>query len=237
MIEIVTFTGVDDRTDFDELVYVARKYPFVEFGILVGSQTGQDNPIFPGLPLVDRLTKILPSDRIAIHLCGKYARAVTGIALKERLRIYDVSDGFGRVQVNLHGDMDNPSRIAVDSNNLLSFVNHSSASQIILQHRAGWNDIPLTHPKIEYLFDLSEGSGREGFDHWPEPPSNMRVGYAGGIGPHNIERVIEFANKHPEHPIWIDMESNVRTSDYWFDMDKIRTVCNKISIMNKHIES
>ena len=233
MIEIVTFTGVDDRTDFDELIYVAGKYPFVEFGILVGSQTGQDNPIFPSLFLVDRLRKTLPSDRISIHLCGKYARAVASPTLEERLpRIYDISNGFGRIQVNLHGDTDNTNRVTVDPGYLLSFANHSSASRVILQHRSGWKDVPLIHHKIEYLFDLSEGSGLEGFDHWPEPPNNMRVGYAGGIGPHNINQAIKFANMHPDHPIWIDMESKVRTSDYWFDMDKIRTVCNEIAIMN-----
>ena len=230
MIEIVTFTGVDDRTDFDELRYVVDKYPFVEFGVLVGSETGQGNPIFPGLYLVRRLQQTLPSDRIAVHFCGKYARAVMGRTWEERQpRIYDVSEGYGRVQVNLHGDVGNPDPVAVDTSGLESFANHSTSNWVILQHRAGWQDIPLFHPKVEYLFDLSEGRGEEGFAHWPDPPDDRRVGYAGGIGPHNIDRAIDFANKHPDRSVWFDMERNVRTPDYWFDMDRVRAVCSAVA--------
>ena len=56
-----------------------------------------------------------------------------------------------------------------------------------------------------------------------------RVGYAGGIGPNNIDQALTFANQHPDAPIWIDMERNVRTSDNWFDLDKVRAVCEQVS--------
>ena len=233
MIEIVTFTGVDARTDFDELVGIGNRYPFVEFGVLVGDQTCEDNPVFPTLELVYGLKKRLQADRIAIHLCGKYARAAARMEMGERPpRIHAVTNGFGRIQINLHEDAGSPERLGVDAGYLRSFANHSSARRVILQHRSRWENIPVQHPKVEYLFDLSEGRGQEGFEHWPDPPENMRVGYAGGIGPHNIDQAIEFANQHPACPIWIDMERNVRTPDYWFDMDKVRAVCQAVAAMN-----
>ena len=35
-IEIVTFTGVDDRTDLSRLSELAKRYPKLEFGVLAG---------------------------------------------------------------------------------------------------------------------------------------------------------------------------------------------------------
>ena len=232
MIEIVTFTGVDERTDLEELAEVADRYQFAEFGVLIGSATGEDNPIFPYMSTVNRLRVRLPSDRIAIHLCGRYARAAVDGHMAESMTstiIHDITAGFGRIQVNLHGDVDSPDPIGMDTTTLVSFVNRCSAGRVILQHRRNWQDIPVRHPKLEYLYDLSGGRGEEGFEHWPEPPTGMRVGYAGGLGPHNIDRAIEFAARYPACPVWIDMERNVRTADYWFDMDKVRAVCRAIN--------
>ena len=237
MIEIVTFTGVDERTDLDELRYVASKYLFAEFGILVGSQTGDGNPIFPPLPLVYRLKDILLRDRIAIHLCGGYARQAMnhpGAGYGTMDWVYNVTQGFGRIQVNLHADVDTPELDLSNAPYISTFVNFSSADRIILQHRSDWDTVPLIHPKVEYLFDLSEGAGLEGFDQWPAPPvDGTRVGYAGGIGPHNIDRALEFADRYPDVPMWIDMERAVRTDDYWFDLDRVRAVCEKVKAAQK----
>ena len=96
---------------------------------------------------------------------------------------------------------------------------------VILQHRGTWSEIPTDHPRIEYLFDLSEGRGEEGFEHWPDPPEDRRVGYAGGLGPHNVTKALEFAKGHPKAKIWFDMERNVRDQDYHLDLDMVREVC------------
>ena len=44
MTDMVTFTGVDSATSIDGLAELSRRYPRVEFGVLVGSQLGG---IFP----------------------------------------------------------------------------------------------------------------------------------------------------------------------------------------------
>ena len=91
--------------------------------------------------------------------------------------------------------------------------------------REGWEKLPVDYHRIEYLFDLSEGAGMESFELWPKPPPGQRVGYAGGIGPHNIRRAMEFVNQHTHARIWLDMERNVRTPDYLMDLGKVREVC------------
>lgn len=56
---------------------------------------------------------------------------------------------------------------------------------------------------------------------WPSPFPNRTCGYAGGLGPDNLEtelpRIIGAARKHP---FWIDMESSLRGLDDCFDLGK-----------------
>ena len=92
MIEILTFTGVDSETDLSELSSLAGRYPKVEFGVLLGSSTGG---IFPPLEVIEQL-KRRASDanfRMALHLCGRYSRAVVG---PQERRQYRASAGHLR---------------------------------------------------------------------------------------------------------------------------------------------
>ena len=185
MLEIITFTGVDAHTDLEELREIAREYPRAEFAVLFGSQTWGDNPIFPPVETVRALRKT-QGVNTALHLCGRYARKAAGeepmgLGLKHLAR------GFGRIQVNLHGDEQDPRRVEIAVPAIKRFAEQAGTRSVILQHRGPWSETPVDHPMIEYLFDLSEGRGEEGFEHWPDPPGDRRAGYAGGLGPHNIE--------------------------------------------------
>ena len=224
MLEILSFTGVDIHTNPDHLSAIAQEFPQVEFAVLVGTPTGNLHPLFPPLDVVHRLRSLSSNLNTAIHLCGKYARAVmqTGPMTDEALKL---SNGFGRVQVNLHGDELDPAQIPVLPEALQWFADTVQADNVILQHRAGWDTTPVEHPKVEYLFDLSEGSGMESFDAWPQPPLLKRVGYAGGISPLNIHQAMKFVDLHPSSHLWLDMESQIRDQHHRFDLDKIRTVC------------
>ena len=223
MLELVTFTGVDAHTDLKELARIAIEYPQAEFAVLAGSQTGGDNPIFPPMDTV-RALRNLDGVNTALHLCGKYARMAAGEThAPHSLNL--LCNGFGRVQVNLHGEAKNPERVQVRAARVRHFAQKVETGSVILQHRGPWSEIPVDHPRTEYLFDLSEGRGEEGFEHWPDPPGDRRVGYAGGLGPHNITTALEFAARHPKARIWFDMERNVRDQDYRLDLDRVREVC------------
>ena len=231
MIDLVTFTGVDSHTPMQALADLAERYPRVEFGVLVGSHTGEvEGGIFPPMRVVESLRDM--GERMtyntSIHLCGSYARQVMRPEGPSD-EIYQMCDGFGRVQVNLHGDAFDLSRIDVASPAVRRFADMVTCQSVILQHRDGWERIPVTHKRVEYLFDRSEGRGLESFDQWPEPSRDLfRMGYAGGIGPHNIDKAIGFAERHPESRIWLDMEGRIRTSDYWLDLAAVRQVCRRV---------
>lgn len=239
MINIVTFTGVDARTDMGMLRELAEEYPLAEFGVLVGSHSGEEDfGIFPSLEVVEELGK--SGVRSSLHLCGRWARAVVSKDLvgspnvlsldvaRLASRAYELGGMFNRVQVNLHGDELDPSAIDVYEKRIVHFVENVGAERVILQHRSGWDDVPVRHPKLEYLFDLSEGGGVESFEDWPEPPENGdMVGYAGGLGPYNIDSALAFAVCYPEAPLWLDMEGRIR-SEGCFDLDKVRAVCEKV---------
>lgn len=230
--EIVTFTGIDKETPLHRLFMMKKRFPYVEFGILIGSNTYDvvDGGIFPSMDWITQ--EFLPFAQevnldIALHLCGRHSRRVMDKdgPTEEDFALYD---RFGRIQVNLHGDNFNPEWIDVRSDRLRAFADKVKSHHVILQHRLDWSTVPSRHPKVEYLFDESSGRGVELFDHWPEPSGDLdRMGYSGGIGPHSIDKALDFADRYKEHRLWIDMEGNVRTAG-WFSVTKAEDVCSKI---------
>ena len=121
MLEILTFTGVDEYTDFGRMIEISQTYPRVEFAVLVGSLTPKNpfslgNGIFPALSVVD-LLKFLGVQRgrprkarVAVHLCGVWSRSALrpGEPSEETI---ELCRGFDRVQINLHADVGYPDGI------------------------------------------------------------------------------------------------------------------------------
>ena len=235
MIEIVTFTGVDEKTDLTALELLSRQYPHAEFGVLLGSHTSEKSTgIFPAFRTIGQLRNLCAHSgvRAAIHLCGKYARAAAaGDVVTDELML-KLYGGFNRVQINLHGDELDPARVDVWGDAVAKFAGAVACDSVILQHRGDWASVPVVHHKVEYLFDLSEGAGIQSFDDWPPPPIMkdghlLRAGYAGGLSPRNIGQAIAFARKYDLARLWFDMESQIRTNGA-FDLDKVRAVCAQV---------
>ena len=229
MLEIITFTGVDRRTSMHQLAALAYRHYRAEFGVLVGSNTGHpEMPIFPPIHTVNKLKEAGQASgfRTALHLCGIYSRQVMDPQGPQN-SLYELCEGFDRVQINLHADTFGSGDIDVNVRAITRFADAVQCERVIIQHRGpGWSNIPVSHEKIEYLFDLSEGRGMESFENWPEPNEDLaRMGYAGGLGPHNIEKALAFAERHYDIPLWFDMEGNIR-SDGWFDLSAVRKVCD-----------
>lgn len=198
MLEILTFTGVDQRTNISELARISRDYPKVEFGVLAGTEAGE-TPIFPAIDSIRTLSVALGELKIrrSLHLCGMFARAAAGATTASAPpdMVLDLCQPFDRVQVNLHGDSFDDSRIDVNTKSLTEFTDRVACETVILQHRSDWESVPISHDKVEYLFDQSEGRGIESFDTWPVPAGPGRVGYSGGIGPDNIRRAMQFIER------------------------------------------
>lgn len=200
----ITFTGADDRTDIEGMRALSAEYP-IEWGILFSPTRQGIDQRYPGQ---DALSRLLRSDlHLAAHLCGGYARdVVEGRTLKFPFHL----GRFGRAQVN-HTSPD-PEAI--------EFFQDQWGPRCIAQARG--TSFPA-NTSIGWLFDTSGGRGQE-----PEvlPPYPGRlVGYAGGIGPDNVLTMVK--RIAATGPYWIDMESKVRTNN-WFDLELCRQVCEAV---------
>ena len=225
MLELVTFTGVDEQTDLKTLRLIAEEFPRAEFAALAGSRTGTDDPEYPGRTTLQLLGTMGKKEvRTAIHLCGRLART---IVQEDQVpdEITEICEGFGRVQINLEEEWFSPELRGKTQAGVTKLADNIRADRVILQHREEWNTVPISHPRVEYLFDQSGGQGIASMQHWPAPPRGMRTGYAGGIGLDNIEAALEFVSSYPGTRLWLDMQRKLRDENNLFDTEKVRKIC------------
>ena len=83
-----------------------------------------------------------------------------------------------------------------------------------------------TIKSILNLIHISDGNihyfGQDLRTH--EREIKQKIGYAGGISPDNVADKLTYLFENVrDGEFWIDMESGVRTDD-WFDLDKVRRV-------------
>lgn len=203
--EFITFTGADDHTDVQDMLALSRLYP-IEWGILFSPVRQGREPRYPGDEAVSRYTWATDVMRMSAHLCGAHTRAIMA---GEDIKAPADFGYFKRIQIN-HANPD-PRRI--------NEFRRGWGPRCIAQTRG---DFPR-NTSIDWLFDASGGRGIEPAS-WPRHPGHL-AGYAGGIKPGNVLAVI--AAIDAPGPYWIDMESGVRTDD-WFDLNLCRQVCELV---------
>lgn len=219
----VTFTGVDAKTDIRVLQEIQRQFPFVEFGVLTSYHWYENgnrylNPAF--------ICNLYASGlNLALHVCGSAAHdAAVGDWSKVDQLIFGSLDLFKRIQLNVSGRNDNPRVVQMA---------RYSWQEVIIQQRSGqetalYNEtLNAWRPNIEKFSVLLDASGGRGINtELKVLPSSGKVGYAGGFNPENVEDKLSFLmRKVKTGEFWIDMESGVRTED-WFDIDKVVKVLN-----------
>ena len=232
---MVTMTGADDSVEASQLGEITKHFPFVEWGILASiKQTGGYR--FPSLNWIRVLQKMkrmyYPTMKLCLHLCGEYVREL----LKGNNIIpAEMLEGFERVQLNFHANCPiDPERFA----NALDAIGKTYIFQIdgsrgksYLSEYFGYSGNPSAHP----LFDTSGGAG-EVAKEWPAPfqmiddESYDEHGYAGGLGPHNIDSELQrIAKAAGNIKFWIDMETHIRSyADSMFDLAKVRSVLESV---------
>ncbi len=221
----VTITGADDAVDPSDLLRLSEEFPFVEWGILQ-SPKRLGTPRYPSDGWVAGWHRAVKNASVrvqwAFHLCGGAARST-------------VLGGEGwlhptpqRAQINGYV----PGGCAARGVSGLVALSDAFGVEFILQCRHVGDIQAIAHdsqqiPRASVLFDASGGCGKSPAT-WPRRPFGTRFGWAGGIGPDNVDDVIselhcaDMSVMHDSHA-WIDMESGVRTDDR-LDLVKVRRV-------------
>ena len=219
----ISFIVIDKKTDIERLLKIAEKYPEVEFGFLCSeSVTGTNqNNRYPALILLQKLKN--KSVNLSLHVCGKLARTVcqTGNFDEVKKLVGQYFDMFDRIQLNVVGSR------------FKELVTNTCGKQIVIQTNLSEPKSKQTYEmfreaNIDNIVFLSDNSGGKGleveFDYFEGVDYQ---GFAGGLNPENILERKEEIDILWEKDYWLDMESGVRTDD-WFDLDKVEDICKKV---------
>jgi phosphoribosylanthranilate isomerase len=226
MLERVTITGADDGTSVEEMLALSRRYPFVEWGILV-SKRHEGSPRFPSRKWMVALVEAAMPDKetellnLSTHICGAWVREMF-VGKMDWTALPMVASVSQRVQINTHAEEH------VSTRRMMDTLEQRSEAQFIFQWD-GVNDHLIYAAKacalnVAALFDTSGGAGVLP-EKWIAPADEFPCGYAGGLGPDNVLAQIAKIEAVCAKPYWIDMERRVRTQDdSALDMDAVRSV-------------
>jgi len=223
ILDRVTITGADDRTDPAELARLSRRYPFVEWGILI-SENEAGAPRHPGPEwrqrLADLAAKSAPGLRLSAHLEGSLSRKAMLEGSDEFFAGAYHAGMFRRIQLNGFSAVAERARCAV----IKLHPTHAFIFQVESEdaYAAAQRHGTSRASNVGVLFDKSAGKG-ETPDRWPEPRVDLYTGFAGGIAPGKVDAVCAAIQGYPFAPFWIDMEANVRTGDV-LDLVKVERV-------------
>lgn len=225
IVNLVTITGADDSVHPFDLASLSFKYPFVEWGILL-SRSNMGTVRFPSENWLKELFEIYermkfsaqsnktPSFRLCGHLCGKWVREVCEGNWCWIDELDNVESMFDRIQLNFHAYVHN---IETKLSFLEGFKDVRNRNRKFIFQLDDVNNgildiVQKAGIPASPLFDTSGGIGRLP-EKWPVARKGW-CGYAGGLSPENLkeqmEKITEVAG---EGPIWIDVETRVRSED------------------------
>lgn len=220
----VGFCGIDDTVQIDEIIQLSKEEnceKYVEWGVLFRPEKAGE-PRFASAEYVKSLTEKAKSQginlRLAAHLCSTRCEEVLN-GKKEFIQEL-AQQGFKRVQVNAtKANNVNIEDLKACVEPLKSVIKESPNIEWIIQKNEEtkpiWEELLSQSNELSnmsILFDDSVGRGIE-ISSFPEPFADIPAGYAGGIGPNNIEKVLERlcqVKNLPARGPWIDMESSLR---------------------------
>ena len=245
----VTITGADDKTEIMDLLDLSARYPFVEWGILF-SQSKSGVARYPSLDWVNELKSLAAafaakrgvggSINLSSHLCGKWVSDVLERGEVTFYRDESMFQLFQRAQLNCYKER---LKEMVASPNFWKAALRLGKPILL---GGNYNNIELDVRKcaqfnVSALFDSSGGHGKTSSSYRPpftyehsDPEKRIHTqnvmfcGYAGGLGPDNIEEELDkIAKVAGSNQFWIDMESRVRTvegSKDILDLGKVEKV-------------
>lgn len=223
----MTITGADDLTSVDDLIEISAAFPFVEWGILIGTHHGTER--FPSRDWIIQLVEASMHEaeplNLSLHVCGQHLRDIANGSSQLDDFLSPQLFHFRRVQLNWHGERQQPN---CSENILKAFCELDTFGwdPTLIFQLDGVNDLLFDAPSRRFaccgLFDRSHGAGVLPGE-WPQCSTDIPCGWAGGLGPDNLaEEIPRITEKSwAALDFWIDMETHVRTGDH-LDLDKVR---------------
>lgn len=211
----ITLTGIDEKTDLDALPEGC------ELGFLY-TYDPENRPRYPRHEPMYKMIESLKDRDISIHVCGKRAR--------DQLILGYIKHTFYAKRIQVNGTL-SEKEVGIICNKYPSY-------QIIVQYNSkNKHLIDIKYDNLQFLMDSSGGQGITP-NAWSRAETVQPVGYAGGIGPDNIEQIYKIAIRLSSSSIcldqnddWLDMENKLRTDD-WFDVNKANEVMEKFNKVN-----
>lgn len=231
MLDRVTITGADDKTDIAEMMKVSRDFPFVEWGILF-SKSKKGSSRFPSKEewFAELIFETAGEDiKLSAHICGKWVRDIVEGKWTIIKSTGKSLGSFQRIQLNF-GPYINKANLDdfFAGFEVRGFASIGCYPQIIFQvhnfHESVINHTNNAPYVYDVLLDRSGGRGLEISTHGQNPPEYVYCGYAGGLNCDNVVRILEaFTLYHTSllDKFWIDIESGVRTNNE-LDLSKVR---------------
>ena len=218
------FCGVDDSIEPEILASLSRQYSWLEWGVLLRPDM-EGKPRYATFEWIEKLSTLKQNSsfpiQLAAHLCGRSCEEL----LEGNYTLLHKIDalGFARVQVNAT----KANNVNYDTSNIAKVVDNicngiSQFPQIEFIIQTNQETLPIksliearasTLPNISFLYDSSCGTGVSiDGNSIPVVHSQIRCGYAGGIGPDTIHNILTLLSQTVPQgvPIWIDMESSLR---------------------------
>lgn len=191
------------------------------------------------------VSKSTTSMKLAAHLCGKRVNEV--LSGNDEFLSTLPSYGFKRVQINATAvNGVDTTNLADSVQTVAKLMSQYPQLEFILQKNEEtqplWEGLlncegehcgkkGYLPPNVSMLLDESKGTGVLA-NTWPNPPKEYEIGYAGGIGPKNIEKVLtDVLEAGNGRDIWIDMESSLRSKKDdidVFDLNKCYQCINAV---------
>lgn len=215
IINKVTVTGADDKTDIKLMQQIQKEFSFVEWGILISTNQGRNR--YPNEDFIFNLKD--KNLNLALHVCGKHSRNILSDG------IIDVKyDFFNRYQINFNflntpHNLDNWGSLVTTFPDKKFILQYNLSNDSFIKKIISNTDMSNTN----ILYDSSGGRGTE-IKSISKPHKDIYTGYSGGLNPDNVDAICEKIFTHKDKSkVWIDMESGVRTDDV-FDLEKVYKV-------------
>lgn len=233
-LHLISFVGIDEHTKLADLSDNSSfiEDVAVEWSVLFSDSKSIKNYVrYPSYKFCKDFFKV-SSQNIhsmrSLHLCG----SVINRYLKQESDVIELCARSTRIQLNLNISNYAESEYEELAENIV-YVSRKYGHHIIMQQNKTKEKFMnvfrgmATNP-FSILYDSSGGFGRE-ITSVSAPSALDDTGYAGGINPDNVKRIVDLieANNPQNIKYYIDMESGVRENNL-FSIKKCHQVIQNL---------